>query len=88
MYEQKSNDFEAIIRTIENTSYEEMRTYIEILEKENIDLASQVENFNNIRNSYSEPYSQMFQNSNPKNILSHHRGSSGSGKLYTEGEEL
>ena len=29
----------------------------------------------------------MFQNSNPKNILSHHRGSSGSGKLYTEGEE-
>ena len=85
MYEQKCNDFDAVIRTIESTSLEEMRAYIDVLEKENASLAEQMKTFRNLKNSYSEPYSQGFQaSSNPRSFISNNRSS---GKIYTEVEE-
>ena len=41
--------------------------------------------FRNLKNSYSEPYSQGFQaSSNPRSFISNNRSS---GKIYTEVEE-
>ena len=54
-----------------------MRAYIEILEKENISLAEQIDTIRNIKTSYSEPYSDHFNSSNPRTFLSNQRASGG-----------